>query len=338
MEALPRLSRETIRQLLKEFALQPLFIEELGWDHGGIDTTVTVADKTFALEAVAQKRGFVAYQCVSGRTHLPDYPTRQKIDRILAKTSHEHLIVFTTTTHSAQCWQWVKRESGQRDRYRQETYSPKQSAEALIEKLERLRFTLEEEERVSIADAALRVAKAFDVEKVTKRFYDRFRAEHQAFLGFIKGIREVANREWYASLMLNRMMFIYFIQKRSFLDNDPDYLRNRLATVAKTKGSGKFHSFYRLFLRRLFHEGLGQPEANRDPALTNCSAASRTSTAACSTFTTWNATTRTSTSRTAPSSRSSISSTPTSGTSTTAPCATTTRSTRTCWATSSRST
>ena len=37
--------------------------------------------------------------------------------------------------------------------------------------------------------------------------------------------------------------------------------------MAKTKGRGKFHSFYRLFLRRLFHEGLGQPEANRDPAL-----------------------------------------------------------------------
>ena len=67
--------------------------------------------------------------------------------------------------------------------------------------------------------------------------------------------------------MLNRMMFIYFIQKRSFLDGDPDYLRNRLETVAKTNGNGKFHSFYRIFLLRLFHEGLGQPEADRDPGL-----------------------------------------------------------------------
>ena len=267
METLPRLSRATIRQLLDEFDLQPLFIEELGWDHGGIDTTVIVADKTFTLKAIAHKRGFVAYQCVSGRTRLPDYRTRQKIDRILAKTSHEHLIVFTTTTHSAQCWQWVKRESSQRDRYRQQTYSPGQSAEALTEKLEHLRFSLAEEERVSIADATLRVAKAFDVEKVTKRFYDRFRTEHQVFLGFIKGIREVANREWYASLMLNRMMFIYFIQKRSFLDNDPDYLRNRLARVAKTRGSGQFHSFYRQFLRCLFRDGLGTPEADRKPEL-----------------------------------------------------------------------
>ena len=262
-----RLSRETVRQLLDEFDLCTLFVEELGWDRGGENTTIAVANKSFTLQAIAHKRGFVAYQCVSGRTRLLDYSTRQKIDRSLAKQTHEHLIVFATQNHASQCWQWVKRAPGQRDRARSQTYNRGQSAEALTQKLERLRFTLNEEGSVSIADATLRVAKAFDVEKVTKRFYDRFKAEHQAFLGFIKGIRDVANREWYASLMLNRMMFIYFIQKRSFLDNDPDYLRNRLAIVASTKGSGKFHSFYRQFLRRLFHEGLGQPEADRDPAL-----------------------------------------------------------------------
>lgn len=130
-----------------------------------------------------------------------------------------------------------------------------------------MRFTLDEEDHVSIADANSRVASAFDVEKVTKRFYDRFKTEHQAFLKLISGISDVAGREWYASLMLNRMMFIYFIQKRSFLDGDPDYLRNRLETVATTNGNGKFHSFYRMFLLRLFHEGLGKPEADRDPSL-----------------------------------------------------------------------
>ena len=267
MATLPALDRPTIRRLLGEFDLEMLFTEELGWDQGGSDISVPVGDRTFTLEAVAHKRGLVAYQCVSGRTRLPDYPTRQQIDRILAKTTHEHLIVFATQDHASQCWQWVKRERGKQDRYRQQTYRRGQSAEALTQKLEQLRFTLEEEDRLSIADATSRVAKAFDVEKVTKRFYDRFKTEHREFLGLIRGIRDVANREWYASLMLNRMMFIYFIQKRSFLDDDPDYLRNRLAAVAKIQGSGKFQRFY-LFLRRLFHEGLGRPEAARDAALT----------------------------------------------------------------------
>ena len=49
------------------------------------------------------------------------------------------------------------------------------------------------------------------MEKVTKKFYERFKKEQRAFLGFIEGIENMADREWYASLMLNRMMFIYFI-------------------------------------------------------------------------------------------------------------------------------
>lgn len=258
------LDRGAVRRLLEAFDLRTLFVEELGWDHGGVATSVHVDGKTFRLEAIAQKRGFVAYRCVSAGQSIPDYPTRQKIWRQAAKATHEHLIVFAPKDHGSHCWQWVKREQG-RPRQRTASYHRGRSAEPLIERLERLRFTLEEEERLSIADVTSRAASAFDVEKVTKRFYDRFKAEHQAFLGFIKGIRDVANREWYASLMLNRMMFIYFIQKRGFLDDDPDYLRNRLAGVARRKGRGKFHSFYRLFLRRLFHEGLGQPEDARDP-------------------------------------------------------------------------
>ena len=36
--------------------------------------------------------------------------------------------------------------------------------------------------------------------------------------------------------MLNRMMFIYFIQKRGFLDSNTDYLSHRLHTVRRQHG------------------------------------------------------------------------------------------------------
>ena len=58
-------------------------------------------------------------------------------------------------------------------------------------------------------------------------------------------------------------MFIYFIQKKGFLDNDKDYLKNRLYNIQKQKGKDKFYSFYRDFLRILFHGGLGTPEDER---------------------------------------------------------------------------
>jgi Eco57I restriction endonuclease. len=73
------------------------------------------------------------------------------------------------------------------------------------------------------------------------------------------------DRAWYASVMLNRLMFLYFIQKKGFLDGDPDYLRNRLHYMQEKHGKDRFYSFYRNFLLRLFHEGLGKKE--RSPEL-----------------------------------------------------------------------
>ena len=259
-------NRNTVKRHLENFDLQTLFIEELGWDHGGADTEVTIAGKTYALEAIAHKRGMVAYQYVADSDRaLPDYPTRQKIERDVAKTVREHLIIYARA--DAQYWQWVKREPGRPDRSRQHIYDRGQSGESLVQKLEQIAFALEEEEDLTLVDVTSRVRAAFDVEKVTKRFYDRFKKEHSAFLDFIEGIENLTDREWYASLMLNRMMFIYFIQKRGFLDNNPNYLRDRLERVRQQQGEGNFLGFYRLFLLRLFHEGLGQPEADRAPDL-----------------------------------------------------------------------
>ena len=264
-----RLDRQTVRSRLESFDLRGLFIDELGWDHGGADVEATVAGRAFVLEAVAHKRGMVVYQyAADSEEAFPDHPTRQKIEKAVARTVREHVVVYAAPGRGAQYWQWVKREPGRPDRTRTHLWSRDQPGEALIQKLEQLVFTLDEEEDLTIVDVSGRVRAAFDVEKVTRRFYDRFREEHRAFLDFVEGVAAAADREWYASLMLNRMMFIYFIQKRGFLDGDPDYLRNRLERVREAAGgAGRFHGFYRLFLLRLFHEGLGRPEAERAPEL-----------------------------------------------------------------------
>lgn len=46
-------------------------------------------------------------------------------------------------------------------------------------------------------------------------------------------------QRWYASVMLNRLMFIYFIQKKGFLDSDPHYLRTKL-TQSQQRGKDPF--------------------------------------------------------------------------------------------------
>ena len=85
-----------------------------------------------------------------------------------------------------------------------------------------------------------RLRDAFDRDRITRRFYDHFKREHAAFLTFIKGIIDQGDREWYASLMLNRLMFVYFIQKKGFLDGDTNYLQNRMRQVREIRGKDKF--------------------------------------------------------------------------------------------------
>ncbi len=57
--------------------------------------------------------------------------------------------------------------------------------------------------------------------------------------------------------MLTRLMFLYFIQHKGFLDNDTNYLQNHLKMTQNRKGIGP--NFYRDFLLILFYEGLSKP-------------------------------------------------------------------------------
>ena len=117
------LDRTKIRASLEQFDLQSLFIEVLGWDHGGEGLEISVANATYALQAIAHKRGLVAYQYVADAdTAFPDHPTRQKIERTVAKTVREHIIVYASSDKSMHHWQWVKREPGQPDRSRSHIY------------------------------------------------------------------------------------------------------------------------------------------------------------------------------------------------------------------------
>src|SRR6266850_2105897 len=100
----------------------------------------------------------------------------------------EFIIVYVDAGRTTQVWQWVKREAGRPAACREHIYTAQQTGEALIQKLQAIVFSLEEEESLTTVSVAGRVRVAFDVERITKRFYDRFKTEHALFLKFIKGI------------------------------------------------------------------------------------------------------------------------------------------------------
>ena len=260
-----QIDRARTRQLLRGFEFKTLLIEELGWDRhsGEVRTEIRetgVDESEYLLTAIAEKRGMAVFQC-SVRTDgsIPDYATRRKIQREVAKSVHEHLIIYTDAEQTTQIWQWVKREPGKPLACREHRYHSEQSGESLIQKLETIAFSLDEEENITLTDVTGRVRAAFDVERVTKRFYDHFKREHDQFLSFLEGIPDQEMERWYASVMLNRLMFIYFIQKKGFLNSDLNYLRSKLEESQANDND----RYYTDFLCPLFSEGFAKPESER---------------------------------------------------------------------------
>ncbi len=259
---------ERRRARLQAFDFVGLLVEELGWNHhGGSPIDVQIKERVYPATPIAEKAGFVVWRCDAEDGRIPAHSIRRQIERQITQYAFEHLIVFVDDAKQEQVWQWVKREQGKPDASREYTYRAGQTGEPVLQRLSELKFGLEEEGKLTISLVAKRVKRALNAEQVTRRFYEDFQRELKAFESFIKGIEESADSEWYASLTLNRLMFIYFVQKRGFLDGDTDYLRNRLTQVREAQGPDQFHSFYRSFLRRLVHEGLGRPKAERAPEL-----------------------------------------------------------------------
>ena len=95
-------------------------------------------------------------------------------------------------------------------------------------------------------------------ERPPRRFSHHFKSQHAAFLQSVQGFSSETDRARYASLMLIRLMFVYFLQKKGLLDNDLNYLRNQLRTIQESYHEND--SFYRHFLLFFFHQGFGRHE------------------------------------------------------------------------------
>lgn len=253
-----------IRRLIQAFDFDGLF-EELGWDRFKRSLPVAVDGMQCELTGVREKRGFqVFHYLVPEGEDFPTAATMTKVQRAVAATAHENIVIFSDAKQTRQCFRIARREHGKLLRSTGLDYHAGHSGEALAQRISRLAISLDEEEDLSLVDVVHRASELY-AEKVTKKFFEKFQKQRETFKEFIKGIKDIQHQDWYASLMLNRLMFVYFVQKKGFLDRDLDYLKNRLA---KSREANKdFHSFYRYFLLRLFHEGLNKRVDRRDPEL-----------------------------------------------------------------------
>ncbi len=258
-----------VRQCLRDFDFKNLFIQELNWSHcSNRPIDLELDSNIVRLSPFAELGGVVVYQVeLLGSGEIPSSSLRRQIENKVKQITHEHIIIFVDADRNKSVWQWVRRGGGQQTATREYPYYKGQQGDFLLQKLDGIALDIEEldsEGKIAVIKVLERVTKAFDVEKVTKRFYDEFKTEHSSFCKFLKGLEVEDELAWYASVMLNRLMFIYFIQKKGFLNGDANYLTNKLKE-SKSKGGNQF---YRQFLMPLFFKGFAQEEKERSPEIT----------------------------------------------------------------------
>lgn len=259
--------RNTFNQYIKDADFRGLFITEMGWNrfHGQAELApIAIEDKEYRIITVAERNGFQILAC--SVDEIPTNTLCKRIDSKLRRSANDYICIFFIPGTEHQQWIAPVKTVEKRDIVTIE-YENADKADFLFSKLSDLSFDIDEQ--TTIVDVKERIQGAFAVnsEKITKDFYAGFRKEHKAFAGFISGIddqipaTENRNKQWYTSVMLNRLMFCYFIQKKGFLDGNFDYLQEKLRWVQRERGENRFFkTFYRGFLSELFHGGLNSPK------------------------------------------------------------------------------
>jgi hypothetical protein len=243
-------------EYLDQQEFKNLFIRELKWNQPSFKSqVVTVDGAEYRMDPVAEYRGIRVWSCGS----IPSKRVQRQIDAALKKDSTERLLIFSDQVH--QQWKWpLSTDSKGRGTSRLVTHEHYvgRTTQALLERLSQIEISMDEEPLV--VEVVGRLRKAFDADRVTKSFYSDFSRQHEGLSTSIVGIPGEAERGWYAALLLNRLMFIYFMQRKGFMDGDLDYLQHRLQQVRSLQGPDRFFEFYTDFLVPLFHEGLGSPK------------------------------------------------------------------------------
>ena len=281
------LNLKDIHDLLDEFNFVDLFINNLGWNScKNIDFSLTIENKNYKYQQIAEISGAAVFEVVAIDSPFPDAKIRKQIHSHITKYSKENLLIFLDKQRknlekpTRSLWYWVKTEDKKSDIVREHLYERGQSGDSLLGKIASLFIDISQLENgeISILKVAQQLKEAFNIEKVTREFYEEFKKVRLDFMTHIEIVKKNTedkhlrlrnlihkgnDKSWYTSVILNRLMFVYFLQKKLFINNDESYLKNKLK---ESKDRGE-NLFYKDFLNKLFFESFAKPESERDGSI-----------------------------------------------------------------------
>lgn len=251
-----------IKNLNSLETLQSLLVEEIGFES---ENRAVFFDEESGLQSVynrpaviAELHGFSVLVLPTDADGLLKTRQRQAVEALRTRYP---FALFIFVDSSLDNWHWVfsKSQGAGKRALRRMEIGGSHRLHTVAERLELLRKKIPD--CGNQGEVAALVEEAFDVEAVGKTFFAEYQAQYRAFKSRILSdnpglswVREEGKLSRYVQLLLGRIMFLHFVEKKGWLDNNPDFIRTLFAPFGKKEKSG----FHRLALSPLFFEALNK--------------------------------------------------------------------------------
>ncbi len=246
------LNIERMYQHLRSFDFANLFVKELDWS-SPVNTRPTSIDSEHTRLEIARLSGIPVFEINTGNGGIPDAQTRDALYKELIPLFRESLLIFLDKERTQSFWYWRKHGGGVS--YKREYVHLKGQPEDLFfNKLDSIISDL-----LAPQEAKYQREKAGLLQQpVSTAIVEAFDEQRVQFMQQIEGIEKERDRILYAMILLCRLMFLYFLQRRGFLKKDCEtFLELYLETNAR-----KQKNYYREFLLPLF-DSLSTPVSAR---------------------------------------------------------------------------
>ena len=232
------ISKDTLQAIKSKFDLQKFFVEELNYAaaDGSIKNIISdkYKDEIKSIELIASQDDFKIIFCELNQLYKGN--ERAIVEQVSRFHPH-NLVIFSNGKHEFHFTnlKTIKEEK------RSIEYRIRPFRRIIVGPYERLRTAAERIEHLKADenDSSLIVQNkcdlAFDVEAVTREFY-------KDFVFFYKGFRELVQKknklkqleaDEFTQTIFNRFFFLYFIQKKGYLNKEPKFLLHNFLSIEK---------------------------------------------------------------------------------------------------------
>ncbi len=250
-----------VQNAYRDHGVEWIFNNLLNWNTSSrLNTSIIVDGTSFQVETSRELAGF---KILTATCDFNPQPSELRaIDKKLSKLFPERLVIVTGSNQTN--WVWPKKLSSGSASIEVWSHDKESLPTFLSQKMAGLAFSEKDiRSGLTIGQVASKVKGQFDSTKITNAFFDDFSKQHAALADSITGLSDLAARQSYASTILNRLMFIYFLQKKEFLNGDANYLNNCFKAIQELRKKEPFYNFYRDLLRKLFQR-LGEQEVSEE--------------------------------------------------------------------------